>query len=369
MAFGCYHNLFADNSKYLYIYACEHVKSRKSVWLSADKRTVKRVRDLGLCAYHVYSLQGIWYALRAKYWFVNSYSSDILFCLAGNATLVNLWHGVPQKAIEFLITEGELRKRYVEKRFWDVFYHPASFRCPDYISSTTAFFDDIFSRAFRITKDRCLHVGCPRNEILLYPRGEVLSFVAKYETKETLEFIKKLQQYKGVYVYMPTWRDSQADIFANGFDLERLNQTLLDRGGVMLMKPHPNTKIDTEKEYSNLLFINNTLDIYPILPFTDVLITDYSSVMYDYMLMEDKGIILFHYDYEEYVGERQFLFPLDENIVGTKVYSFDKLLDCISGRNYSMDAAKRDELINKFWGDTMRMNVCENILKQLNLFE
>ena len=85
--------------------------------------------------------------------------------LSGGAIVVNLWHGVPMKCIEFGITQGELAKRYVKRELWDVFFHPASFRRPDYFASTTDFFDEVFSKSFRIKKSQCLHVGCARNQL------------------------------------------------------------------------------------------------------------------------------------------------------------------------------------------------------------
>lgn len=57
--------------------------------------------------------------------------------------------------------------------------------------------------------------------------------------------------------------------------------------------------------------------------FTDVLITDYSSILYDYLLMQEKETVLFLFDYEEYVRDRDFYYPFEENVVGRKVSSFE----------------------------------------------
>ena len=176
---------------------------------------------------------------------------------------------------------------------------------------------------------------------------------------------------------MPTWRDSQANVFANGFDLEKFNDTLKAKNAIALMKPHVNTIIDNSKEYSNLLFINNKTDMYCILPFTDVLITDYSGTIYDYLLMQDKGVILFHYDYDEYVKEREFIFPIEQEITGKRVYNFDELIAAIKNDNDKVDEAERKRIVEKFWGNTMLQNEThdrtwkhiENIFKQIKIFE
>lgn len=365
LVFGSYRGGFNDNSKYLFLYANEHIKDRKIVWISTKKSTVAHIRDLGFQAYYVASVRGLFYALRSGYWFVNSYTSDIAFCLAGRAKIVNLWHGVPMKAIEFGITKGDLAKRYVDKDIRDIFFHPAPFRRPDYMVSTTNFFDDVFSKSFRITKEKCIQTGCPRNIMLHLSIDEVNEFVRLYESQATKDLIQKIQQYDKVFVYMPTWRDSQLNCFANGFDLNALNECVAAQNACVLMKPHANTIIDKSIKYSNLFFLDGSVDMYCILPYTHTLITDYSSILYDYILMPDKNVILFHYDYEEYVNSREFIFEIRDNIVGKQVYTFDNLLEVIQNNDYVINQTERQRILEKFWGDTVDKNSCELILDKL----
>ena len=365
LVFGSYRGGFNDNSKYLFLYANEHIKDRKIVWISTKKSTVAHIRDLGFQAYYVASVRGLFYALRSGYWFVNSYTSDIAFCLAGRAKIVNLWHGVPMKAIEFGITKGDLAKRYVDKDIRDIFFHPAPFRRPDYMVSTTNFFDDVFSKSFRITKEKCIQTGCPRNIMLHLSIDEINEFVRLYESQATKDLIQKIQQYDKVFVYMPTWRDSQLNCFANGFDLNALNECVAAQNACVLMKPHANTIIDKSIKYSNLFFLDGSVDMYCILPYTHTLITDYSSILYDYILMPDKNVILFHYDYEEYVNSREFIFEIRDNIVGKQVYTFDNLLEVIQNNDYVINQTERQRILEKFWGDTVDKNSCELILDKL----
>ena len=367
LVFGSYRGGFNDNSKYQFIYANEHIKNRKLVWVSTKQTTVKHIRSLGYTAYHVASLKGLWYALRAKYWFVNSYSSDIAFCLAGSAKIVNLWHGVPMKAIEFGITKGDLAKRYVQRDVCDTFFHPAPFRRPDYMVSTTDFFDAVFSHSFRIDKSRCIQTGCPRNILLTKSLEKVQEFIQKYESVETKQLVEHIKQYDTVLVYMPTWRDSQRECFANGFDLQALNACAAAQNACVLMKPHANTIIDKSVQYSNLIFLDGNVDMYCILPYTHVLITDYSSILYDYILMPEKNVILFHYDYEEYVNSREFIFDIQDNIVGRKVYTFDELIEVIATQDYAIDAADRQKILAKFWGETTGKNSCELVFQKLGM--
>ena len=76
--FGSYRGSFADNAKYLFIYSVENGdKDIRYIWLSTSRATVRKVRSLGLPAYWVLGPRGVWHALTSKYWFFNSYTSDI----------------------------------------------------------------------------------------------------------------------------------------------------------------------------------------------------------------------------------------------------------------------------------------------------
>lgn len=363
LAFGSYRGSFSDNSKYLFIYAAEHCKAVEVCWLSVNRQTVKHIRSLGLPAYWVLSPIGAWKALRSKYWFVNSYTSDIMYCLSGNAVVVNLWHGVGLKKCEFNIQSGALADRFVKQTFRERFYHPESFRRPDYLLSSTKFQSVMFASAFRIPTERCLELGYPRNQILTLPKEQVRAFVKKYEPKETLELIQCIEKYDKVFIYMPTWRDSQLHIFTQQFDLDALNEVMVKQNALMLLKPHPNTQTNNISGYSNIVLVNKTTDIYGVLPFTDVLITDYSSILYDYLLMQNKEVILFLYDYDEYVRERDFYYPFDENVVGKKVTTFEELLLSIQSKDYQSKEEDKQRIVDKFWGETIKMNASEEILK------
>ena len=123
-AFGSFRGAFYDNAKYLFIYATQHYPNIEMAWLSENSNTVALIRSLGLKAYKVTSLKGVWYALTSKYWFFNAYTSDIMFCLSGGAVCFNLWHGVGIKRIEYNITSGPLARMYQKKDLKNMFFHP-----------------------------------------------------------------------------------------------------------------------------------------------------------------------------------------------------------------------------------------------------
>ena len=365
-AFGSYRGGVGDNAKYLYLYVCTHYPQIKAVWISPNRKTVKAVRALGYSARFIGSPAGLWTALRAKYWFFNAYTSDILFFASGGAVCVNLWHGVGLKKIEFCVEDGPLRKRYVEKRFWERFYYPQVFRRPDYLLSSTEFQSVKFAQAFRIPVARCLNLGYPRNRILTMPDAERRQFVARYEPVATGELIAKASAYRKVYIYMPTWRDSQKQLFTQVLDLEALNKEMERQQALFILKPHPNTVVDASllRPFSHILCMDRVVDVYTVLPYTDVLITDYSSILYDYILMDGKAVILYLYDYEKYVKDRDFNYPFSENVAGTQVHSFTQLLQCLADVPQAVPEAELLPIRKKFWGEG-RGDVCRDLIDKV----
>lgn len=369
LAFGSFRNAFNDNSKYLFIYCQNERKDLNSAWLSLSKETVKKVRSLGLKAYYTLSFRGIWHALTSKYWFYNAYTSDIMYAFSGGAFTVNLWHGVGLKKIEFNIDSGELAKRFQKKKFKEVFYHPESFKRPDLLLSSTPFQTKMFASAFRISERQCLEFGYPRNEVLTCEEKERQTFIFRYEPDVTSQLLSRIREggYCKVFVYMPTWRDSQRKIFIQSFDLKRMDCILKKQNSLLLLKPHTNTIVDQTsiEDYTNIILLNSGMDSYPILPYTDVLITDYSSILYDYILMKNKDVILYLYDYDEYVGERDFYYPFDENVVGKKVYTFEELIDCLEYGDYVIDETQRQTVVEKFWGETINAKPSQRLINEL----
>lgn len=369
-AFGSYRGMFNDNSKYLFIFVSNKYPEIDAVWLSTKKSTVNKVRSLGLRAYWVISPVGLWMALRSKYWIVNSYTSDILFCLSGGAIVINLWHGIGLKKCEFNITNGPLADRYVRKTIKEHITHPEAFRRPDLLLTVSDFQTEMFAKAFRLPYSKCLKIGYPRNEMILMDENKRSCFINRYENEELKNLIAKLNFFNEVFIYMPTWRDSQVDIFAHSFDLNKFNEVMVKRGSVMLLKLHPNTKIDKKKlkEHSNIILVDNSCDVYPLLAYCNVLITDYSSILYDFILKPDAKVILYLYDYTDYQELRDFYFPFHENVIGVKTFSFDDLARIIENNEYNECLTKRQEIVSRFWGSSDAESACDLIFDTIKKY-
>ena len=349
LAFGAPRGGYEGNAKYLFIRLSE--EGRDAVWLSPDKACVRRIRQMGLRAEYIFSPRGLWRALRSGLWFVNAYTSDILWALSGGACVVNLWHGVGLKRTEFNITSGPLAARYAERRPREVFYHPEAFRRPDLLVSASDFQTPMFAKAFRIPENRCLKCSYPRNAILTTGEDQRRKFLEFNCNDEEFALLNRIRQAKGpVYIYMPTWRESQRTVFTDGIDLNALDSILSEKDGLLILKPHYNTRVPEAKAWRSVVSIGADSDVYPLLPYTDCLITDYSSILYDYILMPGKSVILYLYDYNDYVRDRDFYFPFEENTIGQKAYTREQLESIIKQGPQALDEVQRQALADKFWG-------------------
>ena len=153
---------------------------------------------------------------------------------------------------------------------------------------------------------------------------------------------------------MPTWRADMKDSFLEEakIDFDMLNEAMLQTNSLFLFKLHP--AVRHHKDYTNyesILFLDSNMDVYSILPFTTTLITDYSSIYYDYLLMNNKDIILFPFDYEEYItNSKSLAFDFDKYTPGVRAYDFKDLIHII-GNNVKLEVLSRDNILRLFWGD------------------
>jgi CDP-glycerol glycerophosphotransferase (TagB/SpsB family) len=345
------------NSRFLYIDVHEHYPGIKAICITRDKSYLA-LRRMGFRACHWLSLAGIYHCMTAGVYIVTVGIRQINPYLSGGVCYVNLWHGNGLKACLWnseknaMNAYGKSLDQIAHSFYCRISLFYTYFRKPDVALSTSSFLTKhLFSPQFRIPEDRFIETNFPRNALFFRSREEQLDFIRKYEPDTTLELVRHIPEYRKVYIYMPTWRDSNSDIIArSGMDFSRLNEVLRSNNELFILKLHPLTKLDLKEipGYSNLKIMDAGSDVYAVLPFTDVLVTDYSSVYYDYMLL-DREIILFCFDPDEYVAEsRELMFDYEEYMPGVRAESFDELL--LHMQNHTdCHVKERNKIMNLFW--------------------
>ena len=202
----------------------------------------------------------------------------------------------------------------------------------DNVVCISDFFEDNLAEGFGISKDKLLRVDFPRNDLLF--------------TRKAVPDILKYKKYEKVFVWLPTYRKNrfqqQYDIeenatglplLKNAEDLERVNDWLHKNRCLLIIKPHPiHAKKLKELKMSNIRVLTDRMlaakDVQTneLLGCSDAMITDYSTVYYDYLLT-DKPIGLTTDDVNEYIEKRGFFYDDVYSVLkGVHIGDVDALL-------------------------------------------
>lgn len=341
---------FFDNSKHFFLYLVNET-NEKVYWISSSKKEIELLRSMNLPVVPFPSLKAIMLVLRAKFSFHHYGPNMIDSRLQRGSIQLDFWHGTPLKKIRYDVVEKPIEN--------DSRFH--SFMCKggvEFIFSTSKYLSEkILIRAFATTPDKVLEFGYPRMDVMGLNGEENIEFCKKYST-DLIPYIKKASKYKYIFLYMPTYRDDDPNYFDKAdinFDL--LSEKLKAIGGILFLKLHPLTAFTNVKEYDNIVQISNDIDIYPFLSRTDFLITDYSSIFFDYLQL-DKEIIFIPYDYDNYVSNRELYFDYEEITPGVKYHSFSEFIDDLENVS-QLDYKKEREIVKSKFFDNYSFDACK----------
>jgi len=297
------------------------------------------------------------YLAQAKYW-VNNIIFPIHIKRGGNVYL-QTWHGTPLKKLGYDITipgpEVEGRTNfYNESRNWD------------YLISSNEYSSEIFKRAFKFYKE-ILELGYPANDIFFKDNTELIK-----DLKKKLN----IPESKKVILYAPTWKDDeQNDTWEHYFnleiDLEKL-YSKFNEDHIILLKMHhlisERLNIpDTMKDFA--IDVSNWDDIQELYLISDLLITDYSSVFFDYAHSK-RPILFFVPDLNHYIENVRGLYlNMEKELPGPLIKDNDKLIESIENIDQITNeySDRYDEFYNRFCSicdGHSAQNIIEKIFKK-----
>lgn len=247
----------------------------------------------------------------------------------------------------------------------------------DYVLCQADFFREITADEYIIDENRLICLGYPRNDYL-------------YQNKDILSILFPDMIYKKMVVWLPTWRQYKTDtsqalsgqtgipVLTNEKQMRALNEFLAQQDILVILKPHPvqNPSYINMDSLSHLVLVDNMMlsrqgvQLYQLLAQSDALITDYSSVLYDYLLM-DKPIGLTVDDYGSYEQRQGFSVDIERiHQVGTRIRTLDDLCAFLGSVVQGADhlAAERSEirdLTNQYQDNQSTHRVVDFILNQL----
>ena len=324
---------YSDNPKAIYeeMLKDDRFKDFKFVWaIKNHKKKAIKIDDAKIVEY--LSIPYFYYLSKAKYWIFNCKMPSYI-CKKKDQIYLQTWHGTPLKRLGHDIHVDENTTFYRSQvKAKDMYrsYDIDSARY-NYMISPNAFCTKIFPAAFNINKERLIETG--------YPRNDVMSNVTD---DEKLKIKKELNipPYKKVILYAPTWRDNQ--YVAKGYtfklevDFHKWHQYLKD-DYIVLFKPHYLIINDYKSTNDLQGFLHNIdadQDISPLYLITDILITDYSSVFYDFAVM-NKPMYFYMYDLKDYQEElRGFYIDIYKDLPGQIYENEDDLLKDVIEKKY-----------------------------------
>lgn len=349
--FGSF-GVFNDNSRYLYQYVVHNPQlGIRAIWISNNIQSVAEASKFGE-SYSKNSLKGLYFSLVAKVYVFSCYVSDINFFTSRNAVRVNLWHGIPLKKIEFDIRTKPLVDVLKNASLVRKIISPAVHIKYDFVLAPSQYVADYsFKSAFRVTDENVI--------IAEYPRVSYLKMCKPLD---------EYQQYSKVFLYVPTWRDDGRNFLKQAqFDFEQLNVLMKEHNAIFLMKFHSATKIDVDLSlYGNLQLLPNNIDPIRLMKTADCLITDYSSIYLDYLVL-DRPIIHFCFDLDDYVKDRELYFNYYDVVAGDLTFDFNSfklsIISVLMSQDLSVLCRKKQQ--ESFLG--LQEHKTSDILRQVQL--
>ena len=245
-----------------------------------------------------------------------------------NTRYIQTWHGTPLKKLgldmDYVNMSGN---QDIERYHEDFKKNSADWQ---YLISQNNYSSEIFRRAFAFDGEM-LEIGYPRNDILVNNNNK--EYIDKIKIKFNIPRDKK------VILYAPTWRDNEyydsgEYKFATKMDFDQMKESLSE-DYVLIVKYHYLVKdpIDWEKYEDFIIECDANWDIQELYLASDILITDYSSVMFDYAILR-RPMLFFTYDLEFYKDSlRDFYFDMFEEVPGPIVENTTDLIDEIKKIN------------------------------------
>lgn len=246
------------------------------------------------------------------------------------------------------------------------------------------FFADSYAEDFRLEKDKMIFTGFPRNDYLLKENDSLKKF--------------GFDKYCKVIFWLPTFRQRTAgalnrrvgefemSVHGTGIpaietreDMLRVNDFCRENNCLLILKPHPvqDLSVVSDVKMSNFFIMSDRdlaekgVQLYSLLGMCDAMITDYSSVYYDFLLT-DKPIGLTIGDIDEYAAKRGFVYKNPRDILkGEEIDDTDGLLSFIrnvkDGRDACLDERRKvKNMIHTVTDGTSAQNAGEWLIRQLS---
>ncbi|WP_288162013.1 CDP-glycerol glycerophosphotransferase family protein [Dubosiella newyorkensis] len=327
---------YLDNPKAIYEAMRNDLRFQgyRFIWFIKHKKK-KNIVIPGAKVVEYFSIPYFYYLSRAKFWVINckmpSYISK-----KPDQIYLQTWHGTPLKKLGHDIDVAENTTFYRSGMNFEEMTgsYDIDVTRYNYMISPNTFCTKVFQSAFGIDRQRLIETGYPRNDFLSnYTEDDVLRIKKKYN----------LPLDKKIVLYAPTWRDDSFVAAGYTFELQadfKKWKEALGEDTIVLFKPHYLiiNRFDQDPSLKDFLYsIPAEAEISELYIVADRLVTDYSSVFFDYAILK-RPIYFYMYDKEQYANNlRGFYLDIYKDLPG-KIYEKEQdLLEALKKEEFDQE--------------------------------
>ncbi|MCU1506762.1 MAG: hypothetical protein JWP05_1731 [Microbacteriaceae bacterium] len=312
------------------------------LWLARDSAELWAATRVGIPSVLRSSRRGLWATLRARVVVVTHGLGDANRFGVRGAFVVQLWHGIPLKKIQLdaPVTFSSSGPSVVQHALRRLYRRSTSaFRLVPAASELSA---SRLRTAFDLPADRVVVTGDPRDDILSQGTERSRTDTARALLESTVGPLADA----GVMLYAPTWRDGERDPGIPSSEEWRLiDEYLAATNRVLVLRPHPHGIGDYGagprlSDRIRMLAAADQSDVTPVLPAFELLITDYSSIAYDFALTSHP-IAFLAPDVERYTATRGLYEPYEEFSGGTELGTWTELIALLGRAESEPDILER----------------------------
>lgn len=310
---------YSDSPRAIFEYMQENKLNNRMYW-SFDRRNIEKFdKRSEVKAVKRFSLRWLYLMARANYWVTNS-RLPLWIPKPSHTIYIQTWHGTPLKRLAADMDQVKMPGTNTKKYKRNFLKEASKW---DYLISPNEYSTEIFKRAFNFD-GKILESGYPRNDFLVNSNNE--------EMKKNIKEGAQLPLNKKVILYAPTWRDNQ--FYGKGkykfdlnMDFSKLKKELGEEYIIILRLHYLVAENLDLSEYKGFIFdLSNHEDIRELYLISDILITDYSSVFFDYANLK-RPMIFYVYDLEDYRDNlRGFYFDFESKAPGPLLKSTTQII-------------------------------------------
>ena len=313
LIFGAYQGeSFLGNTKYLFLYLNEF-SNYECVWVSRSKEVVRELKERGYFSLYAFTFKALSKLRKARCVFITHGKGDVLPIKFSKKTkLIFTWHGNPIKKVGF--DSPTLKNNRYDTKILDILSKEIS-----YIVVSSEDEKRKMETSYRVPLERIIVTGYARHDFLCNRTEEEINLF-----KEKLGLSKDI---KNIILYGPTFREEKiAKMPFSKTNMIELDNFLKETNSILIFKAHPGVTEIATIDLNNIIIPDSYLDPQELLLASDVLISDYSSIMFDFLLTGNKPIISFPYDLEFYKEERGLYYDYLKFIPAPIVYNIPDLI-------------------------------------------